>query len=41
MERREVTIETPYGRIKVPQDVLKRNGKEKIIATHIKFMKQH
>jgi len=29
MERREVTIETLYGRIKVPQDVLKRSGKEK------------
>jgi hypothetical protein len=36
----EVTIETLYGRIKVPQDLLEREGKEKITAAHVKSMMQ-
>jgi len=35
-----VTVETPYGPLQVPEDTLEREGKEKIIATHVEFMKQ-
>ena len=35
-----VPVETPYGPLQVPEDTLEREGKEKIIAAHIEFMKQ-
>jgi len=35
-----VPVETPYGPLQVPEDTLEREGKEKIIATHVEFMKQ-
>ena len=35
-----VTIETPYGQVRVPQDVLEREGKEKIIAKCSEAMKR-
>jgi len=35
-----VTIETPYGKVRVPQDVLEREGKEKIIAECSEAMKR-
>lgn len=35
-----VTIETPYGLLVVPKDTFECEGKEKIIAAHVEFMKQ-